>query len=49
MIDIRRPAQRTFGEGLIAEEAAALREPWMRHADTVLDDEQLVTAVTKRY
>jgi len=45
MIDLRRPAQRTFGEGLIEEETATLWEPWMRHADQVLDDEQLVAAV----
>ena len=45
MIDLCRPSQRTFGEGLIAEETASLWEPWMRHADQVLEDEQLVKAV----
>ena len=45
MIDLRRPGQLTFGEGLIAEETAGLWEPWMRHADQVLEDEQLVKAV----
>lgn len=45
MIDLRRPGQRTFGEGLIAEETVSLWEPWMRQADQVLEDEQLVTAV----
>lgn len=45
MIELRRPAQRTFGDGLIEEETAGLWEPWMRHADQVLEDEQLVSAV----
>jgi transposase, IS5 family len=45
VIDLRRPAQRTFGEGLLEEETADLWEPWMRHADQVLEDEQLVQAV----
>ena len=45
MIDLRRPGQRTFGEGLIEEETDSLWEPWMRHADQVLEDEQLVKAV----
>jgi IS5 family transposase len=45
MIDFRRPAQRSFGEGLIEEETAGLWEPWMRAADQVLEDEQLINAV----
>ena len=45
MIDLRRPAQRTFGEGLIAEETTGLWEPWMRQADRILEDEQLIQAV----
>jgi len=45
VIHLRRPAQRTFGEGLIEEETAGLWEPWMRHADQVLEDEQLAAAV----
>jgi len=44
MIDARRQ-QLHFGEGLIAEEVSDLREDWMKHADQVLEDEQLVTAV----
>jgi IS5 family transposase len=44
MIEARRH-QRHFGEGLIAEEVADLREDWMMHADQVLEDEQLVSAV----
>jgi transposase, IS5 family len=45
VIDLRRPGQRTLGEGLMEEETADLWEPWMRHADRVLEDEQLVHAV----
>lgn len=45
MIDLRRPGQLTFGEGLIAEETAGLWEPWMRQVDQVLEDELLVKAV----
>ena len=44
MIEMRR-AQRSFGDGLIAEEVGDLREDWMQHADQVLADEQMVAAV----
>ena len=44
MIEMRR-AQRSFGDGLIAEEVSDLREDWMKHADTVLADETIVAAV----
>lgn len=44
MIEMRR-AQMSFGDGLIAEEVSELREGWMEHADRVLADEQIVTAV----
>ena len=44
MIEMRR-AQRSFGDGLIAEEVSDLREDWMKHADTVLADEAIVAAV----
>jgi len=44
MIEARRQ-QRHFGEGLIAEEVSDLREEWMKHADQVLEDEQLVSTV----
>ena len=44
MIEMRR-AQMSFGDGLIAEEVSDLREGWMEHADRVLVDEQIVTAV----
>ena len=44
MIEMRR-AQLSFGDGLIVEEVRDLREDWMAHADEVLADEELVTAV----
>src|SRR5256885_16176503 len=44
MIEMRR-AQLGFGDGLIAEEVSDLREDWMRQADQVLADEQIVAAV----
>lgn len=44
MIKVRR-AQRNFAEGLIAEEVSDLWEDWMRPADQVLDDEQLLSTV----
>jgi transposase, IS5 family len=44
MIEARRQ-QLHFGEGLISEEISDLREEWMKHADQVLEDEQLVSTV----
>jgi transposase, IS5 family len=44
MIEMRR-AQLRFGDGLIDEEVSDLREEWMRHADQVLADEQIVAVV----
>src|SRR5260370_11915497 len=44
MIRARR-AQRTFGEGLIAEEVKDLHEEWMKHADRVLGDKEIVAAI----
>jgi len=44
VIEMRR-AQLSFGDGLITEEVDDLREAWMKHADEVLTDEQMVTAV----
>jgi transposase, IS5 family len=41
----RRRAQRSFGDGLIADEVKDLREGWMNHADRLLDDEAIVAAV----
>jgi len=46
MIEMRR-AQLTSGDGLIAEEVADLHESWMRHADAVLNDEEVVARSTK--
>jgi len=40
-----RRTQRSFGDGLIAEEVKDLREAWMEHADRLLDDETVVAAV----
>ncbi|HYS91610.1 MAG TPA: transposase, partial [Bradyrhizobium sp.] len=40
-----RRAQLSFGDGLIAEEVSDLREDWMKHADAVLADEDIVAAV----
>ena len=44
MIDARR-LQRTFGDGFVAESVADLQEAWMRHADSILNDDALVAAV----
>jgi IS5 family transposase len=41
----RRRAQRSFGDGLIADEVKDLREGWMNHADRLLDDEAIIAAV----
>ena len=48
MIEMRR-AQRSFGDGLIAEEVSDLREDWMRHADQVLADEQRLRSIAQFY
>jgi transposase, IS5 family len=44
MIEMRR-RQLSFGDGLITEEVSDLREDWMKHADAVLADEEIVAAV----
>jgi len=44
VIEARR-AQRSFGDGLVAAEVSDLHEAWMRRADRVLDDPQIVAAV----
>ena len=44
MIETRR-AQRSFGDGLIADEVKDLHEVWMKHADQVLGDNEIVAAV----
>jgi IS5 family transposase len=40
-----RRLQQTFADGLIREEVEDLWEPWMRHADQVLDDEALLLLI----
>jgi hypothetical protein len=37
-----RRLQRSFADGLIAEEVEDLWEPWMRHADEALNDDRLL-------
>src|SRR6202163_5166872 len=44
MIETRR-AQRSFGDGLIADEVRNLAEDWMKHADQLLEDEEIVATV----
>lgn len=44
MIDARR-LQRTFGDGFVADAVTDLQEVWMRHADAILNDDALVSAV----
>jgi IS5 family transposase len=44
VIDARR-MQRTFGDGFVADAVVALQEAWMRHADVILADDQLVATV----
>lgn len=41
----RRHHQRMLWEGWFPEEAAAWWEPWMKHADQVLDDAELLDTV----
>ena len=38
-------AQRSFGDGLIAYEVKDLHEAWMKHADQLLADPQIVAPV----
>jgi transposase, IS5 family len=44
VIEMRR-AQLKFRDHWVAEEVADLREDWMDHADRILDDDAIVTAV----
>src|SRR5271166_6740910 len=44
VIEARR-LQRSFGDGLIAAEIKDLRESWMQHADVVLQDDAIISAV----
>ena len=41
----RRRAQRSFGDGLIADEVKDLHEEWMKRADQVLADKEIMAAV----
>ena len=47
MISMRR-AQLSFGDGLIADEVEDLTEEWMKHAEQVLIDEQLIATESTR-
>jgi IS5 family transposase len=40
-----RRLQRSFADGLIAEEVRDLWEPWMRHADEALNDDRLLEII----
>ena len=44
MIAVRR-LQRNFADGFIAEAVEDLWEPWMRHADTALEDDALLLII----
>jgi IS5 family transposase len=44
VIEMRRK-QLSFGDGLIAEEVSDLHEDWMKHADVVLADDEIVATV----
>jgi IS5 family transposase len=44
VIDIRR-RQRNFGDGFIRETVDELCESWMRHADAILADEELLETI----
>jgi IS5 family transposase len=44
VIEARRP-QRTFGDGFVADTVVDLQEAWMRQADAILDDEDLLATV----
>ena len=44
MIATRR-LQQHFADGLIAEAVDDLWEPWMRHADTALEDDALLLII----
>jgi IS5 family transposase len=42
---VARRLQRSFADGLIMEEVEDLWEPWMRHADVALHDDQLLEII----
>jgi IS5 family transposase len=41
----QRRRQRSFADGFIAEAIGELGDDWLKHADRVLDDDQLVATV----
>jgi IS5 family transposase len=45
MIHLRSSSQPKFAEGFLEEAVGGLREPWMHHADKVLEDEKLLQIV----
>jgi len=45
MITMRCVSQPQFAEGFVEEAVGALWEPWMREADRILEDEQLLESV----
>lgn len=44
VIDARR-RQRSFGDGFVADAVPDWQEAWMPHADTILDDDEVVSVV----
>ena len=42
---VARRLQRSFADGFIADEVQDLWEPWMRHADEALNDDQLLQII----
>jgi transposase, IS5 family len=53
MIHLRAASQPRFAEGFLEEAVGDLREPWMHHADKILEDEKLLgivyEALVQRY
>jgi IS5 family transposase len=45
---LHRRRQRTFADGFIADEVDDLWEPWMRQADEVLQDEELLNLIQQQ-
>ena len=48
MIAARR-LQRHFADGFLAEAVEDLWEPWMRHADTALEDDALLLIIQQEF
>lgn len=47
VVEARRP-QRTFGDGFVADAVVDLQEAWMRQANAILDDEELLAHGARR-